>query len=88
MTTLKHTEHFDPTIRGLAGKTVKRVRHMTEGEVKGMCWYQNPHNNTYVNHQKRSLTKVEMPPKTNSHAPAFFDFFTKLNFAFCPVFWQ
>lgn len=49
MTTLKHTEHFDPRIRGLAGKTVKRVRHMTEGEVKGMGWYSNPYNNVHVN---------------------------------------
>ena len=49
MQTIKHIEHFDPTIRGLAGKTVKRVRHMVEKEVKGMGWYQNPHNNAYVN---------------------------------------
>ena len=48
MQTIKHIEHFDPTIRGLAGKTVKRVRHMVEQEVKGMGWYQTPHNNAYM----------------------------------------
>lgn len=48
METLKHTEHFDPTIRGLAGKTIKRVRHMVEEEVKGMGWYSRPTNNTYM----------------------------------------
>lgn len=48
-TTLKHTEHFDPAIRGLAGKTIKRVRHMVEEEVKGMGWFQRTQNNTYVN---------------------------------------
>lgn len=49
MKTLKHTEHFDPAIRGLAGKTIKRVRHMIDEEVKGMGWYQREHNNVYVN---------------------------------------
>ena len=49
MKTTKHTEHFDPTIRGLAGKTIKRVRHMVEEEVKGMDWYQKPYNSVYVN---------------------------------------
>lgn len=49
MKTIKHTEHFDPTIRGLAGKTIKRVRHMVEEEVKGMDWYQKPYNNVYMN---------------------------------------
>lgn len=48
MQTLKHTEHFDPQIRGLAGKTIKRVRHMVEEEVNGMGWYSRPMNNTYV----------------------------------------
>ena len=48
MKTTKHTEHFDPTIRGLAGKTIKRVRHMVEEEVKGMDWYQKPYNNVYM----------------------------------------
>jgi len=46
---MKHTEHFDPTIRGLAGKTIKRVRHMVEEEVKGMSWHQREYNNVYVN---------------------------------------
>ena len=49
MQTIKHTEHFDPTIRGLAGKTIKRVRHMVEEEVKSMGWYQREHNNVFVN---------------------------------------
>lgn len=48
-TTMKHTEHFDPAIRGLAGKTIKRVRHMVEEEVKGMGWWTQPHNNVYMN---------------------------------------
>ena len=43
-----HTEHFDPSIRGLAGKTIKRVRHMTEEEVQGMAWYQQPRHNVYT----------------------------------------
>jgi hypothetical protein len=49
MNTLKHIEHFNPTIRGLAGKTITRVRHMVEEEVNGMGWYQRAHNNAYVN---------------------------------------
>lgn len=49
MITAQHIEHYDPAIRGLAGKTVKRVRHLTAEEVEGMGWYQNPHNNAYVN---------------------------------------
>ena len=48
MTTAQHTEHYDPTIRGLAGKTVKRVRHLVASEVEGMGWYQNPYNNVYT----------------------------------------
>jgi hypothetical protein len=45
---MKHVEHFDPTIRGLAGKTIKRVRHMVEEEVKGMAWYSRATNNVYM----------------------------------------
>ena len=48
MTTAQHTEHYDPTIRGLAGKTVKRVRHLVASEVEGMGWYQDPYNNVYT----------------------------------------
>jgi hypothetical protein len=47
--------------------------------------YNKKQANTTVNHQKHSLKKGEMPPKNNSHAPAFFDFYTKLNFAFCSI---
>lgn len=49
MITTQHTEHYDPAIRGLAGKTIKRVRYMTAEEVENMGWYQNPHNSVYVN---------------------------------------
>lgn len=48
MTTAQHTEHYDLIIRGLAGKTIKRVRHMIEQEVEGMGWYQSPYNNVYT----------------------------------------
>ena len=48
MKTLKHTEHYDPEVRGLAGKTIKRVRHMVEDEVKGMAWHHQPTNNVYL----------------------------------------
>ena len=49
MKTIKHTEHFDPTIRGLAGKTIKRVRHMVQEEIAGMGWnYQRLTNNIYM----------------------------------------
>ena len=47
-TTATHTEHFDPAIRGLAGKTIKRVRHMIEEEIKGMSWWIQPANTIVI----------------------------------------
>ena len=47
-TTATHTEHFDPAIRGLAGKTIKRVRHMIDEEVKGMGWWTQPLNTIVI----------------------------------------
>lgn len=47
-TTATHTEHFDLAIRGLAGKTIKRVRHMIEEEIKGMSWWTQPANTIVI----------------------------------------
>ena len=47
-TSVVHTEHFDPTIRGLAGKTIKRVRHMIAEEVTGMGWWTQPANTIVI----------------------------------------
>ena len=47
-TTATHAEHFDPAIRGLAGKTIKRVRHMVDEEVKGMGWWTQPLNTIVI----------------------------------------
>ena len=65
MTTLQHKEHYDVGIRGLAGKTIKRVRHMVDEEIKGMSWYESVEDTIVIEFTDNSYAIVTADPEGN-----------------------
>lgn len=65
MTTLQHKEHYDVSIRGLAGKTIKRVRHMVDEEIKGMSWYESIEDTIVIEFTDNSYAIVTADPEGN-----------------------
>lgn len=65
MTTLQHKEHYDVSIRGLAGKTIKRVRHMVDEEIKGMSWYESVEDTIVIEFTDNSYAIVTADPEGN-----------------------
>lgn len=65
MTTLQHKEHYDVSIRGLAGKTIKRVRHMVDEEIKGMSWYESVEDTIVIEFTDNTYAIVTADPEGN-----------------------
>ena len=65
MTTLQHKEHYDVSIRGLAGKPIKRVRHMVDEEIKGMSWYESVEDTIVIEFTDNSYAIVTADPEGN-----------------------
>ena len=65
MTTLQHKEHYDVSIRGLAGKTIKRVRHMVDEEIKGLSWYESVEDTIVIEFTDNSYAIVTADPEGN-----------------------
>ena len=65
MATLQHKEHYDSDIRGLAGKTIKRVRHMVDEEIKGMAWYDSPEDTIVIEFTDNTYAIVSQDPEGN-----------------------
>ena len=60
-----YKEHYDADIRGLAGKTIKRVRHMTTAEIESFAWYESPEDTILIEFTDDTVAIVSADPEGN-----------------------